>query len=149
MRAGAAAGAIVPLSELPLEKIVAEDARVFPAARPAFWRAWIGAPGHRGAALMRVGNLAAWGVIRPCRKGRRIGPLVAADGKAAATVFGALVGDEPGEVFIDVPEPNSAAIALANEHGLAPVFETARMYKGPVRPVVLERIFGVTCLELG
>ena len=59
----------------------------FPAARPLFWRAWLGAPGHRGAALMRDGSLAAWGVIRPCRKGRKIGPLVADDREAAEAVF--------------------------------------------------------------
>jgi hypothetical protein len=29
------------------------------------------------------------------------------------------------------------------------VFETARMYKGAVRPIRLERIFGVTSFELG
>jgi hypothetical protein len=29
------------------------------------------------------------------------------------------------------------------------VFETARMYSGPVRPVAVERIFGVTTFELG
>jgi len=142
-------GAAVPLSQLPLERIVAEDARVFPAARPLFWRAWLGAPGHRGAALLRDGSLAAWGVIRPCRKGSRIGPLVACDRDAAEAVLAALSGDEAGEVFIDVPEPNSIAIALASEHGLAPVFETARMYNGPIRPIALEHIFGVTCLELG
>ena len=33
--------------------------------------------------------------------------------------------------------------------GLAPVFETARMYTGPIRPVRLERVFGVTTFELG
>jgi len=29
------------------------------------------------------------------------------------------------------------------------VFETARMYTGPVRDVALPRIFGVTTFELG
>ena len=33
--------------------------------------------------------------------------------------------------------------------GLAPVFETARMYSGPIRPVAVERVFGVTTFELG
>jgi hypothetical protein len=32
---------------------------------------------------------------------------------------------------------------------LAPVFETARMYTGAIRPVLLERVFGVTTFELG
>ncbi|HET9244646.1 MAG TPA: GNAT family N-acetyltransferase, partial [Xanthobacteraceae bacterium] len=34
-------------------------------------------------------------------------------------------------------------------HGLAPVFETARMYTGAIRSVRLERVFGVTTFELG
>jgi hypothetical protein len=29
------------------------------------------------------------------------------------------------------------------------VFETARMYSGPIRPVALERVYGVTTFELG
>jgi hypothetical protein len=29
------------------------------------------------------------------------------------------------------------------------VFETARMYTGPMPPLRLERVFGVTTLELG
>ena len=93
------AAATVPLSELPFETIARDDATVFPAARPAFLRAWLSAPGHAGRALMRDGRLAAWGVIRPCRGGRKIGPLVA-DGRAAAeAVFAALLGDADGECF--------------------------------------------------
>ena len=139
----------VPLSELPFETIARDDATVFPAARPAFLRAWLSAPGHGGRALVRDGRLAAWGVIRPCRGGRKIGPLVA-DGRAAAeAVFAALLGDADGEVFLDVPQPNREATALAEAHGLAPVFQTARMYSGAIRDVALERVFGVTTFELG
>ena len=100
---------------------------------------------------MRDGRLAAWGVIRPCRHGRKIGPLVADDRAAAETVFAALVsrGRGGGEVFLDVPSRNREAVALAQGHGLAPVFETARMYTGPIRPLRLDRVFGVTTFELG
>lgn len=139
----------VPLSELPFELIERDDAAVFPAARPSLLRAWIGAPGHAGRALLRDGTLAGWGVIRPCRQGRKIGPLLARDRAAAEAVFTALVGAQGGEVFLDVPQPNGEAMALAKAHGLAPVFETARMYRGPVPPVAIDRVFGVMTFELG
>ena len=71
------------------------------------------------------------------------------DRDAAETVFAALVGPSGGQVFLDVPQPNGAAVALATAHGLTPVFETARMYSGPIRPVSLERVYGVTTFELG
>jgi hypothetical protein len=51
------------------------------------------------------------------------------------------------ELRIRVPSVNRDA--LAHGHGLAPVFETARMYTGAIRPVLLERVFGVTTFELG
>lgn len=41
------------------------------------------------------------------------------------------------------------AMALATAYGFAPVFETARMYRGPIRRVALERVYGVTTFELG
>ncbi|XIA63568.1 GNAT family N-acetyltransferase [Bradyrhizobium sp. TZ2] len=141
---------VVALTEIPLADVEAYDATVFPAARPAFLRAWIGAPRHIGRALVRDGRLAGWGVIRPCRKGRKIGPLVADDRAAAEVVLQALLASaDSGEIFLDVPGISRDAVSLAQDLGLAPVFETARMYTGAIPPLRLERIFGVTTFELG
>jgi hypothetical protein len=99
---------------------------------------------------VRDGRLAAWGVIRPCRTGRKIGPLVADDRAAAEAVLAALLASTgSGEIFFDVPGTNRDAVALAQDLGLAPVFETARMYTGAIPPLRLERVFGVTTFELG
>jgi hypothetical protein len=145
-----AMNATMALADIPFAAIEADDALMFPAPRTAFLRAWIDAPGHIGRAVMRDGRLCAWGVIRPCRRGFKIGPLVADDRALADTVFAALVtAVGGGEIFIDVPEPNAAAVALARGRGLLPAFETARMYKGAIRPIRLERMFGVTSFELG
>jgi GNAT superfamily N-acetyltransferase len=141
---------VVPLAQVPFAAVEADDATVFPAPRPAFLRAWIDSPGHVGRALVRDGHLAAWGVIRRCRTGFKVGPLAADDRAAAEAVLDALVaGAGGGKVFLDVPGVNGDAVALAQDLGLSPVFETARMYTGPIRPVRLERIFGVTTFELG
>jgi hypothetical protein len=139
----------VSLTEVPFDLIARDDATVFPGTRTTFLRTWIAAPGHAGRALIRDGRLVAWGVIRPCRTGQKIGPLIANDRDAAETVFAALIGPAGGQIFLDVPQPNGTAVALAIEHGLAPVFETARMYSGPIRSISLERVYGVTTFELG
>jgi GNAT superfamily N-acetyltransferase len=147
--APALAGAVA-LTEIPFAAVAADDATVFPAPRAAFLRAWIDTPGHVGRALVRNGKLAAWGVIRPCRTGRKIGPLVADDRAAAEAVLAALLaGAGDGPVFLDVPSVNRDAVALAQDLGLAPVFETARMYTGAIPSLRLERVFGVTTFELG
>ncbi|MCA6119458.1 GNAT family N-acetyltransferase [Bradyrhizobium sp. WSM 1738] len=141
---------VIALDEVPFADVAADDATVFPAPRPAFLRKWIGAPGHVGCALVRHGRLAGWGVIRPCRRGRKIGPLVADDRTTAEAVLSALLGKAgDGEIFLDVPSVNREAIALAESLGLAPVFETARMYTGEIAPLRLNRVFGVTSFELG
>jgi GNAT superfamily N-acetyltransferase len=142
---------VVDLAHIPFAALAADDATVFPAPRAAFLRAWIAARGHVGRALLRDGRLAAWGVLRPCRTGHKIGPLVADDRAAAEAVLAALLtgADARGEVFLDVPSINADALALARDAGLAPVFETARMYTGAIAPLRLERVFGVTTLELG
>ena len=141
---------VVALSEIPMAAVAAYDATVFPAPRTAFLRAWIGSPGHVGRALVRDGGLAGWGVIRRCRKGQKIGPLVAHDRAAAEAVLLTLLASVGGgEIFLDVPSINRDAVALAQDLGLAPVFETARMYTGAIPPLRLERVFGVTTFELG
>ena len=140
----------VPLAEVPFALVEASDATVFPALRTAFLQRWIDAPGHHGRALMRGDTLAAWGVMRPCRSGQKIGPLVAIDAAAAETLLVDLLKARvDGPVFLDVPAPNADAVALARSLGLAPVFETARMYRGAIPPLHTERVFGVTTFELG
>jgi GNAT superfamily N-acetyltransferase len=141
---------VIDLSEVPLATVETYDATVFPAPRSAFLRAWIHAPGHVGCALVRDDRLAGFGVIRPCRTGYKIGPLAADDRVTAEIVLSALVAKVGGgQIFLDIPGINRDAIALAEDLGLAPVFETARMYTGAIPPLRLDRIFGVTTFELG
>jgi hypothetical protein len=144
-----AAGEVVPVAMLPFEALAALDREVFPAARDAFLRAWIGAPGHRALAVLRGGQPVGFGVARPCRAGSKIGPLTAIDAPAARALFNALAQGMPGPVFLDLPEANAAAMALAAEAGMAASFETARMYAGPAPALRLERIFGIASFELG
>ncbi|MDA9478366.1 GCN5 family acetyltransferase [Bradyrhizobium sp. CCBAU 65884] len=141
---------VVALDTIPFALVEADDATVFPARRSAFLRTWIDTSGHVGRALVRDGKLKAWGVIRPCRTGCKIGPLVADDRAAAEAIVQALLASvDVGEIFLDVPAVNREAIALAEALGLEPVFETARMYTGAIPPLRVDRVFGVTSFELG
>jgi Acetyltransferase (GNAT) domain len=141
---------LMDLRSVPFAAIDAYDATVFPAPRRSFLHAWIHTPGHVGRAFVRDGRLAAWGVIRPCRTGYKIGPLFADDRGCAEAVFAGLVAHAGGgQVFLDVVEPNREGVALAEAHGLAPAFETARMYTGAIRSIAHSRIFGITTFELG
>jgi hypothetical protein len=52
-------------------------------------------------------------------------------------------------VAIDIPDINKPAVMLAEQAGLKPSFETARMYTGANPEVDATGICGVTSLELG
>lgn len=141
---------VVEAVTLPFAAIAAEDRRCFEAPREAFLRAWLTLPGHVALAARRAGRLAGHAVLRPCREGSKIGPLFAEGPEAAAALFAALLARAPpGPVFLDVPEPNDAARAMAEAAGMAPVFETARMYRGTPPPTEAARVYGVTSFELG
>lgn len=139
-----------PLTE-PSAEQEALDARVFAAPRRAFWQQWLAAEGHRSFAAHRDGALAAFGTLRPCRNGYKIGPLAAVSRGAAEAVLARLLQEMPAgqEVYLDVPEPNPEAVALARSIGLQPVFETARMYRGAAPQPETGLIYGVTSFELG
>lgn len=133
-----------------LTAIAEFDRTSFPAPRPRFLQAWLTEPGHIVRALSERGAITGYGVLRPCVEGSKIGPLFAACEADAEVIFRALCADAPpGPVFIDTPEPNAAALRLAERFGLAPCFETARMYRGPAPRLPLARIFGITSFELG
>ncbi|MEU5216949.1 GNAT family N-acetyltransferase [Streptomyces sp. NPDC020807] len=154
----------VPVVETPAAGLV-DAALVDPAAlaaydrachhadRPRFLASWLSTPGHR--ALVRVvdGRPAGYGVVRPARDEARVGPLFADTPADAAALLDGLAAEArafgSARIAVDMPETNPAAARIAEERGLRPTFETARMYTGPVRPVAVERVFGVTTLELG
>ncbi|KAA5609228.1 GNAT family N-acetyltransferase [Rhodovastum atsumiense] len=142
--------ALQPAATLPFAAIAGLDRLCFPVPREAFLHHWLAAPGHVALAAIADGTARGYGVIRPCRDGAKIGPLVAQDDGVAAALFaGLLAAAPPGPVFLDVPEPNTAALALAQQAGMTPVFETARMYTGTAPMLALAQVFGITTFELG
>jgi len=141
---------LVDLSEVPFEELLRFDNAHFPAPRERFLWAWIGQPGSRALGAKQDGSLHGYGVIRPCRRGYKIGPLFATDSDAAEILFLGLGGFATGEpIFLDVPENNPEALALAQRHGLREVFGCARMYYGPPPVLPSGEIYGVTTFELG
>lgn len=142
---------IVPLSAVDFDAISRADRHTFVAPREAFLRAWISMPDSTGLAWQEGGELTGWGLIRRCRQGHKIGPLVARTSAMASALHAALCGSVPAgdPVYLDVPMPNPQAVALAKVNGMCSVFETARMYIGPAPQVKLPEVYGIASFELG
>lgn len=133
-----------------VEDLVRYDRAFFPAPRTRFLRSWTQAPGVITASLNEKGRVAGYGVARPCRVGYKIGPLFADGAEVAKRIAGALMARIPGEqVQMDVPEANAAAVTLAADLGLAPVFGCLRMYFGEPQSLSIERTFAITSMEFG
>ena len=143
--------AIAPVASVPVEAVLAYDRPFFPDDRMAFLRCWLAQPGSAALCLRDGRSLAGYGVLRPCRQGYKIGPLFADTPAQAEALFLQLKAQVPvGQPFyLDVPEVNTAAVALAQQYGLTSMFETARMYLPTVPQLPSDRIFGVTTFELG
>jgi len=144
------ASSIVPIEAVSEAAVITLDRSVFPADRPDFIRRWIAQPRGRAYAAVKDGSVAGFGVIRECRRGYKIGPLTAIEASIAEDLFDALASEAAGEpIFLDVPEINPEAVALALRHGMKPIFETARMYNREIPALARDRIFGVASFELG
>lgn len=144
-------GRIVPLRTLPFAAVRAHDLSFFPAGRDAFLQAWLAQDDAAGLSWVEDGVLRGYGVIRRCRRGWKVGPLFADREDVAEGLFAALASQATPEepVFLDIPEPNAAARALTQRHGMDMVFETARMYTGEPPVLPLDRLYGITSFELG
>ncbi len=142
---------IVALSSFSFDALLRYDRAIFGVDRTAFLQCWIAQPGCTAIGLLRNGSLGGYAVARPARAGFKIGPLFADDPSTAQALFDALCASVPAgaALYLDVPECNEAAVALARRAGMSVVFETARMYAGRTPDVPLERVFGVTTFELG
>ena len=129
-----------------------QTSKLFAESRIEFLRGWIGNENHTALGLKGPMGVRGYGVIRPCEEGHKVGPLFAANAEDAQILFDALLAsreDQGGKVFLDVPQPNQAAIDLATRHDMQPEFETARMYKGQAPELDLDMTFGISSFELG
>lgn len=141
---------VVDLSGVAFSEIDDYDRRHFPAPRPTFLERWIDRPGGHAVGVRRGGTLAGYAVLRPCRAGYKIGPLFANDSDLAERLFVELARRVPGEpIFLDTPEDNPAALALARRHDMKEVFGCARMFLGSPPALPAHEIFGITTFELG
>ena len=142
---------IVQLYTLPFETIDSYDRSFFPANRSRFTKSWINQTDADALGIMKGDQLAGYGVIRQCLSGYKIGPLFADNPELAESLFLALMSKaKPSEfVYLDTPEVNQAAIALAERYSMKVSFETARMYSREKPDMPLNRIYGVTSFEIG
>lgn len=134
-----------------LAAILAADRVATGIDRPAFLRPWFRGAAHRTTRLLDMpGGRPAFATVRQCRDGVKIGPLQAPDRETGRTlVLSCLPAGQAGIVAIDIPESCADMISLAEDLGLVPVFETARMYLGPAPRQHLPPCFAVATLELG
>ncbi|MBN9086907.1 MAG: GNAT family N-acetyltransferase [Reyranella sp.] len=141
---------IVDARSLPFDKLAAYDRRFFPEPRDSFLAPWITAPERTARVALKDGEIVGFGVTRAAVTASRIGPLYAASPELAAALIGELAAAIPGRpVAVDMPDFNAPGIRLAEQLGLKPAFETARMYTGPDPAIDRAGLFGVTSLEFG
>lgn len=140
-----------PVSSHDFAEIAAFDLRHVAAPRDAFLREWVSpSPGRQTEGYFEDGALRGYGTIRRCVSGWKVGPLFAETPPIAEALLATLAMPAgPDPVFIDVPEPNAAAVEMVKRIGFTPAFETARMYRGPAPLLPIDSIFGTTTLELG
>jgi GNAT superfamily N-acetyltransferase len=147
---GVPPGGVVDLTVVSFKQISDYDSAIFRVPRESFLKGWIAPVGGHALGVVKGRELVGYGVMRPCRKGHKIGPLFADTPEIADCLFNNLIAEVSGEtVYLDVPRPNAAAVALVKRHGMNSVFETARMYTREDPGVPVERVFGVTTFELG
>ena len=141
---------IKKLGEVPFDVLLAYDSAHFFTPRPNFLDPWVKQPSGLTLTYMTNGCVQGYGVIRQCETGCKIGPLFADNPLIAGELAAVLASYAKGQIiFLDVPEPNAAAVSMAIDFSMLPVFYTARMYTGKSPSIDLDRVFGVTSFELG
>ncbi len=136
-------------SVIDFNEICEYDRNCFPADRKTFLEGWLNMVNSHS--LVYYDNkVCGYGVIRPCRKGFKIGPVFADNQFIAEELFKALSSKAVDDIiYFDIPEVNPFAMELANKYDMKNVFATARMYSEYEPMIDYYKIFGITTFELG
>lgn len=119
-------------------------------AREAFLQAWLQLPDSHAFLQWEGDRLLGYAVLRKAGVGYKIGPLLADTADVAESLFRACLREAGNaSVFVDVPGPNAAAVAMVGRYDGTAVFECGRMYHGSPPAMDVSRVFGITTFELG
>ena len=117
--------------------------------RPRFLAAWVAPARTRRTVVMGAGAVRGFAVVRQCRSGVKIGPVVAPDVEAGLGLMRAAAGVFPGDaVAVDLPSANRGLAARLADLGFVETFRTARMYRGQP-PVPGPGLQAIATMELG
>ncbi len=131
--------------------LVVLDAQANGFERRRFIEPWVASQSaDRGTKVIDTGNgPAGFATWRACRSGTKIGPIVAADHRAALALLGTIAAARPnGPMIVDVPEANAPLRAQLTAQGFTVPFSTARMYRGAV-PQTGPMLQAIATMELG
>ena len=141
---------ITDAKDIPFEQLVKYDAKMFSAKRPDFLKTWISQPESSAICIYRNKKIQGFGVIRKSNSGFRIGPLFADTLNDAETIYVALSSTAPHEnIYLEIPEKNKAALALAKKFEMNKISQTSRMYSLYQPDFPLSNVFAFTNSELG
>lgn len=142
--------ALRPFTPDDFERAAALDRSATGHGRARFLPAWLAAtPTRRTVVMGSEGTLSGLATARLCRRGCKIGPVIARNtAQALALVAAAAATHGSAPLILDVPDSQPAFRAALVARGFTATFETARMYRGtpPRRDGTLQ---AVATLELG
>lgn len=139
------------LSDINFDLVCKYDKKIFLHDRKTFLNLWIKQPKSLAIGYVENKKLLGYGMVRKCRVGYKVGPLFTNSQKIAQALFERVrifVGKK-NLIYLDVPEPNKEAVALAKKYQMKSMFETARMYTKEFPRIPINKIFGVTTFEVG
>lgn len=142
-------GSIEPAGAVDFDSLVTYDGRCFFGPRPDFLARWIQGEGRNAVVSITDGHIEGFAASRQTSTGHRIGPVFADSVGVAREMILSLSDGLIGPVAIDAPVPNRSATELFETLGMEPGFKTSRMYRGTPPELPLDRIYGITSLELG
>ena len=149
-RRGAHAGEVRALASVPVDAVVDYDATHVGAQRRDLLETWLHPQGGFSLGVYEGRALRGMAVMRPARRGYRIGPLFADDPDIAEELMGSLSRLVLGHtVTLDVPTDNPHALALAARHGLTETSSVVHLELGDVAPAPEGSVYAVTSVEIG
>ncbi|MEM9043120.1 MAG: GNAT family N-acetyltransferase [Pseudomonadota bacterium] len=140
-----------PATQADLAALLQMDRKISGTDRAAYMSRWLSQSETRQTLVFEAsGRITAFGAIRTCKEGHKIGPLFAPEAETAMSLITSLIAvTDAQDVMIDIPDPNQVGVDLARSLNFEQVFSCARMYHGVPLIRQTSSIFGETTFELG